>query len=180
MNNTKYNGTAIALHWLVAVLIVVAFSVGQYMADLELSPWKLKIFAWHKWVGVTIFLLVLYRIYWRLTHPAPALPASMSENMKKGSGVTHLFLYLLMVAIPITGWLHSSAAGVSVVYFNFIPLPNLLDKNKELSDLFKDVHESLNWALLGLVIMHVAATLKHQFMDKDNLLDRMRFSGKCK
>lgn len=180
MSNEKYNCTAIALHWLIALLIVLAFAVGQYMADLKPSPWMLKIFAWHKWVGVTIFVLVLYRIYWRLTHTAPALPASMSENMKKGSNATHLFLYLLMVAIPITGWLHSSAAGVSVVYFNLIPLPNLLDKNKELSDLFKDIHESLNWALLSLVIMHVAAALKHQFIDKDNLLDRMRFSGKCK
>jgi cytochrome b561 len=180
MNNSKYTCNAIALHWLVALLMVVAFAVGQYMADLELSPWKLKIFAWHKWVGVTIFILVLYRIYWRLTHAAPPLPNTMNENMKKGAGVTHLILYLLMVAIPITGWLHSSAAGVGVVYFNLIPLPDLIDKNKEVAHFFKELHENLNWGLLALVIMHVAAALKHQFVDKDNLLDRMRFTRKYK
>lgn len=175
----KYTCTAIALHWLMAALIVVAFAVGQYMADLDLSPWKLKIFGWHKWVGVTIFILVLYRIYWRLTHPAPPLPALMSGMMKSASAVTHLMLYLLMVAIPITGWLRSSTAGVSVVYFNLIPLPDLLEKNKELSQFFKELHENLNWALLALVILHVAAAWKHQFVDKDNLMGRMRAPWTC-
>jgi cytochrome b561 len=158
------------------LLIVVAFSVGHYMADLDLSPWKLKVFAWHKWVGVTIFALVLVRILWRASHTPPALPAGMSEMMKKLSAWAHLAIYLLMLAIPLTGWLHSSAAGVTVVYFNVLTLPDLVGKDKELSHLFKEIHESLNWALLGLVILHVAAALKHQFVDKDNLLNRMRWS----
>ncbi len=175
MNQEKYNSTAITLHWLVALLIVVSFSVGHYMADLDLSPWKLKIFAWHKWVGVTIFGLVLFRIFWRFLHTAPALPAGMSEMMKKLSGLAHFAIYLLMLAIPLTGWLHSSAAGVTVVYFNVLTLPDLVGKDKELSHLFKEIHESLNWALLGLVILHVAAALKHQLVDKDNLLNRMRW-----
>jgi len=175
MNQEKYNATAVTLHWLVALLIVTAFSVGHYMADLDLSPWKLKIFAWHKWVGVTIFGLVLFRILWRFTHTAPALPAGMSETMKRLSGLAHFAIYLLMLAIPLTGWLHSSAAGVTVVYFNMLTLPDLVGKNKELSHLLKEIHELLNWALLGLVILHVAAALKHQFVDKDNLLNRMRW-----
>ncbi|MDE2258823.1 MAG: cytochrome b [Betaproteobacteria bacterium] len=175
MNQYKYDTTAITLHWLVALLIVIAFSVGHYMADLDLSPWKLKVFAWHKWVGVTIFGLVLFRMMWRATHVVPPLPAGMSELMRKISGLGHLGIYLLMLAIPLTGWLHSSAAGVTVVYFNVITLPDLVQKNKELSNLFKEVHELLNWTLLGLVILHVVAALKHQFVDKDNLLNRMRW-----
>ena len=175
MNQEKYDSTAITLHWLVALLIVIAFSVGHYMADLDLSPWKLKVFAWHKWVGVTIFGLVLLRVFWRSTHAVPALPAGMNELMKKLSGLAHFAIYLLMLAIPLTGWLHSSAAGVTVVYFNALTLPDLVGKDKELAHLFKEIHESLNWALLGLVILHVAAALKHQLVDKDNLLNRMRW-----
>ncbi|MHB8353197.1 MAG: cytochrome b [Burkholderiales bacterium] len=175
MNQDKYSATAITLHWLVALLIVIAFSVGHYMADLDLSPWKLKIFAWHKWVGVTIFGLVAFRIFWRATHTVPALPAGMSGLMKKLSGLAHFAIYLLMLAIPLTGWLHSSAAGVTVVYFNVLTLPDLVGKNKELSSLFKEIHETLNWTLLGLVVMHVTAALKHQLVDKDNLLNRMRW-----
>ncbi len=175
MNQEKYGTTAITLHWLVALLIVIAFSVGHYMADLDLSPWKLKVFAWHKWVGVTIFGLVCFRIFWRATHAAPPLPRGMGELMKKLSGLAHFAIYLLMLAIPLTGWLHSSAAGVTVVYFNVLTLPDLVGKDKALSHLFKEIHESLNWALLGLVILHVAAALKHQFVDRDNLLNRMRW-----
>jgi cytochrome b561 len=175
MNQEKYNSTAITLHWLIALLIVIAFSVGHYMADLDLSPWKLKVFAWHKWVGVTIFALVLFRIFWRSTHAVPVLPAGMSAMMKMLSGLTHLAIYLLMLAIPLSGWLHSSAAGVTVVYFNVLTLPDLVGKDKALAHLFKEIHESLNWALLGLVMLHVAAALKHQLVDRDNLMNRMRW-----
>jgi cytochrome b561 len=175
MTVNRYTSTAISLHWLIAILIAIAFVVGNYMADLDLSPWKLKVFAWHKWMGVTIFGLVLVRILWRLTHAAPALPTSMPALMVKLAKLVHLAIYVLMFVIPITGWLFSSAAGVTVVYLNLIPLPNLVAKNKELADTLKEVHETLNWTLLWLVVMHVVAALKHQFVDKDNLMARMRF-----
>ncbi len=169
----RYTPVAIGLHWIMALFLVIAWSVGQYMADLELTPWKLKIFAWHKWLGVTLFLLVLLRILWRWTHPAPPLPP-MSTLMRRITALGHGALYVLMVTIPLAGWLHSSAAGISVVYFNLIPLPDLVPKDKALSSIFKALHEYLNWALLFLVLGHVAAALKHQFLDKDNLLARMR------
>lgn len=170
----RYTPTAIRLHWLMAVLLAIAFGVGQYMSDLELSPWKLKIYTWHKWLGVTLFLLLWLRLSWRLTHRPPPLPAGMSVALQRLTGIGHWGLYVLMIAIPLTGWLHSSAAGVSVNYLNLIPLPNLVPKDKALSGLFKELHENLNWALLFLVLGHVAAALKHQFVDKDNLLARMR------
>ncbi|MBU6504341.1 MAG: cytochrome b [Betaproteobacteria bacterium] len=171
----KYSSTAITLHWLIALMIAVAFLVGLYVADLELSPWKLKVLTWHKWTGVTIFLLVLFRILWRLSHRPPEMPAGMSDLMKKLAHLTHLAIYLLMVIVPILGWLHSSAAGVSVVYFNLITLPDLVGKDKALSHLFGELHENGAWALVGLVGLHVAAALKHQLVDKDNLLARMRW-----
>ena len=171
----KYTGTAITLHWLMALLIILGFLVGLYVADLALSPQKLRILAWHKWSGVTVFLLLVLRILWRLAHRAPPLPASMSALMKRLSALTHLAIYLLMAAVPVVGWLHSSAAGVSVVYFNLVPLPDLVGKDKALSHLFGEIHETLAWSLMGLVALHVAAALKHQLVDRDNLLQRMRW-----
>jgi cytochrome b561 len=173
----RYSPQAIGLHWLMAFFLVVAFCIGQYMSGLELSPWKLKIYAWHKWLGVTLFLLVWLRLSWRLTHRPPDFPATWSANMKRLAGVGHLALYILMIAIPLTGWLHSSAAGISVVYLNLIPLPDLIPKNRALSHLFRILHQNLNWAMLVLVLGHIAAALKHQFLDKDHLLARMRPCG---
>ncbi len=174
MIREKYTVTAIVLHWAIALMMAIAFSVGLYMCDLKLSPWKLHVYAWHKWVGVTILGLVLFRILWRMLHHPPPLPMHMTLWMKWLSGLAHLAIYLLMVAIPVTGWLYSSAAGVSVVYLNLIPLPDLMGKDKALSHLLKEIHETLNWTMLAFVVLHVAAALKHQFMDHDHLLERMR------
>ncbi len=173
-SNETYTPTAIRLHWLMAALLVIAFAVGHYMSDLELSPWKIKVFAWHKWLGITLFLLLLVRLLWRAGHRPPALPATMSVPLKRLTGLAHGALYLLMVVIPITGWLHSSAAGISVVYLNLIPLPDLVPKDKALSEAFENIHAGLNWAFMVLVLGHVAAALKHQWLDKDHLLERMR------
>ena len=171
----KYTPTAITLHWLIALMIAIAFFVGLYVADLDVSPWQLKVLTWHKWLGVTIALLVLFRIFWRFTHRPPVLPAGMSDLMKKLSGVTHLAIYLLMAIVPVLGWLHSSASGVTVVYLNLISLPNLVGKDKALSHLFGELHENAAWALVVLVVLHAGAALKHQLVDKDNLLARMRW-----
>jgi cytochrome b561 len=171
--NSRYTATAITLHWLMAVLICCMFAVGLTMVELPLSPWKLKIYSWHKWAGVTIFLLVWVRIAWRLTHRPPALPESMSASMQLAAHAGHVLLYLLMIVIPLSGWLMSSAKGFQTVYFGVLPLPDLLHKNKELGDLLANVHLSLNLLLAGIVVGHVAAALKHHLIDKDDVLTRM-------
>ena len=173
MKTSGYTRTAIVLHWTIALMIAGSFSVGLYMSDLPFSPWKFKVFAWHKWAGVTIFGLVLLRLLWRLGHPAPALPGTMPAWQRTGAHLSHLLIYVLMVAIPLSGWLYSSATGISVVYFNLIPLPDLLAKDKALASQLKEVHETLNWTLLAIVALHTAAALKHQFVDRDGLLMRM-------
>jgi cytochrome b561 len=170
---TRYAVPAIVLHWAVALIIFVSFPVGLYMVDLPLSPWKLKIYSYHKWAGVTVFLLVLARILWRATHAPPALPGNLRPWERSLAGATHMLLYLLLVAIPLTGWLFSSAAGVQTVYFGVIPLPNLLGKDKMLADLFRFIHMFLNFTLAGLVTLHIAAAIKHHFLDRDTVLSRM-------
>ncbi len=143
------------------------------MHELPLSPWKLQVYSWHKWAGVTAFILVLVRLAWRLTHRPPALPDHMSGSEKMMAHAGHALLYLLMIAIPLTGWLMSSAKGVQTVYFGIVPIPDLLAKNKELGNLLRDVHEILNLTLAVIVIGHMAAALKHQLMNKDDVLSRM-------
>lgn len=173
MPDTRYTRTAIALHWLMALLLIGLFSVGLYMSDLPLSPQKLKIYSWHKWAGVTAFLLALVRIAWLLGHRPPAMPAGMPDWQKLvAKGIHHLF-YLLMIAIPLSGWLMSSAKGFQTVYFGVLPLPDLLDKNKELGEVLELVHTSLNFTLAGLVVMHIGAALKHHLLDRDEVLARM-------
>lgn len=170
---TRYTPMAIGLHWLIALLILVSFSVGVYMSDLPLSPDKLKIYSWHKWAGVTIFILVAARCVWRIFHRPPALPAGMPPWQQKLAAVTHFLLYVLMVAIPISGWLMSSAKGFQTVYFGVIPLPDLLGKSKEVGDLLEVVHTALNYTMLALVALHAAAAFKHRLIDKDDVLARM-------
>lgn len=170
---TSYSPLAIVLHWSVVVLILGAWALGLYMVDLPLSPQKLKYFSWHKWIGVTIFTLAVIRIMGRLTHPAPPLPATVPQWQRRTAALSHFLLYALIVAIPLSGWLHSSASGVPVVYFGVLPLPNPLEKDKALADLLKQIHVFLNVTLVVIVCLHIAVALKHYFVDRDGVLTRM-------
>lgn len=169
----RYTGVAVALHWLVALLILGSFVVGTYMVNLGLSPWKLKVYSWHKWTGVTIFLLVALRLAWRVTHCPPALPAAVAAWQRHAAAIAHVLLYLLMLAVPLSGWVMSSAGGFPVVYFGAFQLPDLVAKDKGLFEVMKSVHFGLNKALLLLVLLHVAAALKHHYVDRDDVLARM-------
>ena len=169
----RYTRTAIALHWMIFLLIACGFSLAVYMVDLPLSPQKLKFFSWHKWIGVTVFLLALARLAWRLTHAAPALPAGMPPWQRHAAALNLVLLYALLVVIPVTGWLYSSATGVPTVYLGLVQLPDLLERDKALAAQLKLVHVSLNYTMLVLVIIHAAAALKHHFVDRDDVLARM-------
>ncbi|QJR15146.1 Cytochrome b561 [Usitatibacter palustris] len=172
-NPNQYTRTAIALHGIVAALIVANLLFGLYMTGLSLSPQKLKYFSWHKWIGVTVFMLVTFRLLWRLTHPAPALPRTMPDWQLKAAHVSHVLLYVLFFAAPLSGWLFSSANGFQTVYLGMFPIPDLLGKNKELADVLKLVHKTVVYSLGGLVVVHIAAGLKHHFVDRDDVLTRM-------
>jgi cytochrome b561 len=168
-----YTATAKSLHWLIAILLFTMLGLGFYMHDLPLSPEKLKLYSWHKWTGVTIFLLVIIRLAWRVTHQPPPLPVSIPRLQQWLAHALHLLLYVLMLAIPLSGWLMSSAKGFQTVWFGVLPLPDLVDKNKALGELLQTVHLSLNLILIILVIGHIGAALKHHFIDKDDVLTRM-------
>lgn len=169
----RYNNTAIALHWLVALLIFAAFPLGVYMHDLPLSPSKLRLYSYHKWIGVTVFALAVLRVLWRARYTPPPLPASLPRWQQIASHATHYGLYVLIVIVPLSGWLMSSAKGFQTVWLGVLPLPDLLGKDKALGHLLETVHQGLNLALLGLVGLHLAAALKHRFIDRDGVMERM-------
>ena len=169
----RYTRTAVALHWAIALLVFAAFPLGVYMHELPLSPDKLRLYSYHKWIGVSIFLLAVLRVTWRSTHRPPPLPAAMPRWEKLAANTVHYLLYALLFAVPLSGWLMSSAKGFQTVWFGVLPLPDLLAKNKELGDLLKEVHEILNFTLLGLVFAHIGAALKHHFIERDGILARM-------
>lgn len=170
----RYSLPAIILHWLIALLIVCGFGLGITMVDIPgITPTKLKYFSWHKWIGVTVFGLACVRLLWRLMHPVPTYPASMPAWQQQAASVLHGLLYVLIFAIPISGYFYSLAAGVPVVYLGVVPLPVLIEPNEVWKPILKQMHYLLNMTLLAALCLHVAAAFKHQFLDRDGVLKRM-------
>ena len=170
----RYTRTAMVFHWLIAALIVGAFALGLIMTDIVgFSPTKLKYYSWHKWAGVTVLLLAALRLLWRLFHPVPEYPASMKSWEKSAAHHLHLLLYVLMFAVPISGYFYTLSAGVPVVYFGKIPLPVLIEADQTLKPILRSVHYWLTMGLAALVAAHVAAALKHAIISRDGVMRRM-------
>jgi cytochrome b561 len=170
----RYTTTAVLLHWLSAILIISTFTLGWIMTDIQgITPTKLRYYSWHKWLGVTVFAVACLRTLWRATHtPPPQSPGTPAWQMKAANGV-HLLMYFLILAVPVSGYLYTLAAGVPVVYLGLIQLPAIIAPNPELKPLLKDIHYVLTMSIAGAVALHVAATLKHQFIDRDGIIRRM-------
>lgn len=173
----RYGGVAIALHWVLAAAILGAFFLALYVDTLALSPAKLRLLNWHKWLGVSVLVLSALRLLWRWVRPPPALPARIERAMANWQraayhGVHHL-MYLLFLLVPLLGWAYSSARGFPVVWFGVLPLPDFVPVDKALAKTLHSLHELGAFTLIGLVVLHVAAALKHQFIDRDHLISRM-------
>jgi cytochrome b561 len=171
--NLRYSGFAIALHWLLALMIIGSFSFALYMTDLPLSPARIKQYNWHKWAGITILALSGLRLLWRLTHKPPIYSSAMASWQVTAAHLTHGLLYCLFFAIPLAGWAYSSAAGFPIVYLGMFPLPDFVSPDPELAKTLKLVHKYLAYGLGALVLIHIAAAVKHQWVDRDGLLLRM-------
>lgn len=168
----RYSMPAIALHWVTALLIVCGFGLGLSMVGLPISRQKLQWYAWHKWIGISVWLLTCARLAWRFGHRGPEMPP-MPEWQRHSAVIVHVLLYVLLLVIPVSGWLYSSATGVQVVYLGLVPLPDLVARDRDLGDVLRTVHETLNFTLLAMVCLHAVAALKHHFIDRDTVLTRM-------
>jgi cytochrome b561 len=170
----RYTNTAIVLHWGIAVLIVWGFTLGWIMTDIPgITPTKLKYFSWHKWIGVTVFVLALVRLGWRYTHPAPAMSNAMHASEKLAAHAAHFLLYFLMLAIPVSGYFYTAAAGIPVVYLGILPLPTLIGPDQALAGSLKLIHIWMNYTLLAIVAAHLLGVIKHELLDRQRLLARM-------
>ncbi len=170
---TLYTKTAIALHWLMAVLIVGTWTLGYTMSGLPFSPSRIRLFNYHKWIGITILALAATRLLWRLSHRPPALPAGLPTWQQGSAHVVHWLLYALFFAVPLAGWAYTSAAGFPVVYLGILPLPDWVSPDQQLAKQLAALHAWLAYSLAGIVALHVAAALKHGFDDPSGYLRRM-------
>jgi cytochrome b561 len=169
----RYGVVAQGFHWLIAGLIVTQFTLGWMAEDLPLGMQKLAMFARHKSFGMTVLMLAVLRLLWRLFHRPPELPAAMSPIERMLARGTHILFYVLLFAMPLTGWMMSSAKNYSVSWFGRFTWPDLIAPNERAFELLKTTHQTMSWLLLALAILHILAALKHHFWNKDDVLRRM-------
>lgn len=176
METARYNNVAIALHWLMAALVVAQVYVGWTFGQMERGPERMLWFEWHKTFGVTILVLTLVRLGWRLTHRPPPLPEDMPGWEKTASRAVHFLFYFGLIALPLTGWATVSSGGAAqtsafTTLLGGVPFPFIPGLPESSHDGFELSHKTLVRVTLALLVLHIGAALKHQFVDK-------RFNGR--
>jgi cytochrome b561 len=169
----RFGLVAIALHWLAAGAIVAAVILAWIVEDLERGGPKDLMLMWHKSVGLTIFAVMIVRLVWRLTHPAPPLPPQMSLPQRLAAGLTHIFLYAITLAMPVSGYLSVAARGRETLFYGLFMVPRWAPLDRALSLGMEKAHNYGQYALYVLVAAHVGAALYHHFVLRDGVLARM-------
>jgi cytochrome b561 len=168
-----FGAVAKAFHWVTLLLLVGSFTIALSMESLPLSPRKLQLFAWHKWVGLTVFLVVVLRLAWRLANPVPRQPKEMPPWQRRLAALSHAALYGLLIVMPVTGWVMSEALNLPVVYLGLFRIPSPFAVDRALGEAMRAVHLALALTLLALASVHTLAALYHHFILRDDVLRRM-------
>ncbi len=181
----RYTAVAIALHWLIAIAIILQLASGLWMTDAIDEPatqnLAFQVYQWHKSLGLTVLILSLLRLLWRLTHHAPGLPGGMAAWERLAAKLTHVLFYVLMIGLPLTGWVVVSASkfGLPTLYWGLFEWPHLPfadmapDAKAGLEGTFGEVHEMLAYVTIALLVLHIGAALKHHIINHDDVLGRM-------
>lgn len=169
----RFGPVAIFLHWAIAACIVLSVAFGLISGAADSAELTQSTMVVHQSLGVTIFVLALVRVGWRLTHRAPPLPAAMPRSQKIAAALTHGALYLILFVMPITGYVGLAARGRPINIFGLFDLPRVVDRSIKTSAAYQNVHDNLQYVLYALLVLHVGAALYHQFVVKDGLLARM-------
>lgn len=172
-SDSAWGGVAKAFHWAMAGLIGTQIVLGVMAANWRMSPAKLELFVWHKSIGVLVLVLVVLRLLWRLANRTPVLPADMPAWERSAAHGSHALLYALMIALPLTGWVVNSAAGIPFRVFWLVPLPAITATDEAVAELFARVHDGLALMLAIVLAVHVAAALRHHFVKRNEVLLRM-------
>ncbi len=174
MTTTSYTRTAIVLHWTIATLILLNIAGGFLMASYpKEDPEHNAILFWHASLGSLIFLLAVMRLGWRLTHQPPPLPGSIPVWQRGAAHALHWLLYILMLVLPFSGYLHRLAGGHDVSFFGLFNWPDIIARDEPFRVFTHNLHEALAWTLCILLVGHIGAALKHAFIDRDGVLRRI-------
>jgi len=176
----RYGIISQTLHWIIVVFVSIQFVVGSIAADLPLGMQRLILLSRHKSIGMTIFILMILRLLWRLSNQVPLLPAEMSSHEQRLARLIHWLFYILLLCIPVAGWINSSASNLTVSWFGIFNWPDLVEPDKYIATIAKGTHKILVWTLLAIISLHTMAALRHHFILKNNILIRMipGFKGK--
>ena len=170
----RYGNVAIALHWIIAALVLVMIGLGFYMSDIPRgTPDRSFYFNLHKSIGLTVALIVLFRIWWRHKNPPPPLPASMPAWQVTASKISHALLYMCLIMMPVAGFTASQFTKYGVTYFGMFKIPPMGPENKVLWDFFQGVHENTAYVLVFVLVVHILAALYHFLVVKDGVFQRM-------
>jgi len=170
-NVNQFGLITIVLHWLMAFLIIGMLTLGLYMVTLPTSLEKLKLYGLHKECGFVVLALVIIRLIWRIVNITPIMSLPWFEKI--AARLVHWAFYGFMLAMPVTGWLVTSAAGLPVSFFGLFTVPSLVAPSDEFRHFFAMVHQWVAYALIATIVLHTFAALKHHFIDKDDILRRM-------
>ena len=169
--DNRYNAGARALHWIIAILLIVELALGLLHEPLEDV---VKLIPLHKAIGLTILALSVGRLFWRLSWRRPPLPAAMPRWEAATAHGVHILFYFLLIAMPLTGWLFSSAGKYPLSWFGLFDVPKLpVTKDSLIYNISHEGHELMGWLFLALVVLHIAAAMRHHFILRDGLLRRM-------
>ena len=170
----RYTDVAILLHWVIALAVIANICFALLTEDLP-KPDRAEYMAWHKALGITILALTVLRLLWRLMHRPPPLPKSDPAWMNGLAHLVHGLFYVLLIALPLVVWIGVSGGGKPVSWFGLFDIPALpIGGGKATSEAAFGAHEVMGFSMIALIVLHVGAALKHQFIDRDNLLARMR------
>jgi cytochrome b561 len=161
------------LHWIIVLLIINQWIIAERADALPNGLAKLQVLAWHKSFGITILMLAAIRLVWRLMNPTPDLTAETKPWERVLAKLSHLLLYALIFAMPLTGWMMSSARNFPVSWFKLFQLPDLVAPGEQTFHQMNDLHHLLFKVLVGVALLHIAGALKHHFYDKNDVLKRM-------
>ncbi len=168
-----YHPVAKTLHWITAAAVLGLLGLGLWMTDLPLGFIKLSAYNWHKWIGLCVLMLTAVRLLWRWRHPPPPLPGAVLRWQAALAPVAHWALLALLLAMPLSGWLMSSAAGVSVLWFGYVPLPDLVPRDLALFEILRTTHYILSRVLIAALVLHIGAVVHHDLVRRDGVLRRM-------
>ncbi len=180
----RYNSVAIVLHWLIALIAIGQIAGGLYIEELPKAAdaERFQLLQLHKSFGITILLLTLARLGWRLTHPVPPLPATMPGWQRTTAKALHWGFYALLIGLPLGGWAIVSASPladtVKTYLFGVVPWPHLpffsgVEDRRALAGAFAEMHEIGAKVMIGMIVLHIGAAMKHWLMDSDGVLESM-------